>query len=157
MKSFIFWDITACSPLNVNRCFRGTCCLRLHATCFMLVLCMAYSSTLKKEETCPSETSFDFQRTTWRYIPEDRTLNKYNNLHVTYSFIETLNPLVLLFLYLLYHCSNIRLYFWSQELTSELIVLTLKIYWQFFRHMWEILNLGRKDFIDDPRFYSTVY
>jgi hypothetical protein len=28
MKSAIFWDITPCSPLSVNRCFRGTS--RLH-------------------------------------------------------------------------------------------------------------------------------
>jgi hypothetical protein len=35
---------------------------------FTLVSCLAYSSTLKMEATCPSETSVDFQRTTWRYI-----------------------------------------------------------------------------------------
>jgi hypothetical protein len=37
----------------------------------MLVSCSAYSSTLKREVTCSSETSVDFQRTTRRYIPED--------------------------------------------------------------------------------------
>jgi hypothetical protein len=30
MKSSIFWDIKPCSPLKVNRCFGGTCCLHLH-------------------------------------------------------------------------------------------------------------------------------
>jgi hypothetical protein len=42
---------------------------------FTLVSYLAYSSTLKMEATCSSETSEDFQRTTRRYIPEDRTLN----------------------------------------------------------------------------------
>jgi hypothetical protein len=28
------------------------------------------------EVTCSSETSLDFQWTTWYYIPEDRTLNR---------------------------------------------------------------------------------
>jgi hypothetical protein len=46
----------------------------LLATCFTLVSCLAYSSTLKMAATCSSETSVDFQRITWRYIPEDRTL-----------------------------------------------------------------------------------
>jgi hypothetical protein len=29
------------------------------------------------QATCSHETSVDFQRTTWRYIPEDRTLYAY--------------------------------------------------------------------------------
>jgi hypothetical protein len=41
---------------------------------FTLASCLAYSSTLKMEATCLSETSVDFQRTTRRYIPEDRIL-----------------------------------------------------------------------------------
>jgi hypothetical protein len=36
--------------------------------------CLAYSSTPKTESTCCTETWVNFQRTTWRYIPEDRTL-----------------------------------------------------------------------------------
>jgi hypothetical protein len=32
----------------------------LLATCFMLVSCLAYSSTLKMEVTCSSETPVDF-------------------------------------------------------------------------------------------------
>jgi hypothetical protein len=48
-----------------------TCCIyvTLLATCFMLVSCMAYFSTLKMEATCSSETPVDFQRTTRCYIP----------------------------------------------------------------------------------------
>jgi hypothetical protein len=41
---------------------------------FTLVFCSAYSSTLKMEGMCSSETSADFKRTTRRYIPEDTTL-----------------------------------------------------------------------------------
>jgi hypothetical protein len=40
-----------------------------------LVSCLAYSSTLKMEATCSSETSVDFQQATLHYIPEDRTLH----------------------------------------------------------------------------------
>jgi hypothetical protein len=40
----------------------------------MLFPCLAYSSNLKMEATCSSETSVDFQRTARRYIPEDKTL-----------------------------------------------------------------------------------
>jgi hypothetical protein len=34
---------------------------------------LAYTSTLKMETACFPETSVDFQRTTWRYVPEVRT------------------------------------------------------------------------------------
>jgi hypothetical protein len=46
----------------------------LLAACFMLDSYLAYYSTLKMKAVCSSETSIDFQRTTWRYIPEDRLL-----------------------------------------------------------------------------------
>jgi hypothetical protein len=72
---FYFWNITPCSPLKVNRRFRGTClCL---PPSFTLISCLAYSSTLKKEATCTSETSADFQWTALRYIPEDRILHNH--------------------------------------------------------------------------------
>jgi hypothetical protein len=41
---------------------------------FTLVSCSAYSSTLKVEGICSSETLVDYQRTAQRYIPEDGTL-----------------------------------------------------------------------------------
>jgi hypothetical protein len=52
-----------------NRCFGGVRCLPL---AFTMASCLAYSSTLKMDATCSSETSVDFKRTTRRYIPEDR-------------------------------------------------------------------------------------
>jgi hypothetical protein len=44
---------------------------------FMLVSCVAYSSALKMEATCSSETSVNFHRTARSYIPEDRILNNH--------------------------------------------------------------------------------
>jgi hypothetical protein len=39
--------------------------------CFTLVSSLTYSSALKMEEECSSETSADFQQTAWRYIEKD--------------------------------------------------------------------------------------
>jgi hypothetical protein len=61
MMSSVFWDITPCSPLEINRRFGGT---------FRLLLLPPYSSTVKVEASCSSETSVDFQLTTRRCIPE---------------------------------------------------------------------------------------
>jgi hypothetical protein len=91
LKSSIIWDITPCSPLKFYWRSGGIFRL-LHydwstvqarnkcnsiVTCFTLVLCLAYSLNQKMEATCSSETSLDFQRTTWRYIPEERTLRNH--------------------------------------------------------------------------------
>jgi hypothetical protein len=38
---------------------------------------LGFSSILKMEGTCSSETSVDFQRTTKRYIPEARALHNH--------------------------------------------------------------------------------
>jgi hypothetical protein len=43
-----------------------------------LLSCMAYTSTLKMEAICSSESSVDFQRTTRRYITEYRTLRHHH-------------------------------------------------------------------------------
>jgi hypothetical protein len=43
--------------------------------CMLLVSCLPYSSTLKTEATCSSEMLVAFQQTTWRNIPEYRTLH----------------------------------------------------------------------------------
>jgi hypothetical protein len=80
MKRPLFWDITLCSTLSVNRRFRGTCRLHLQGRrviqvglwlppAFMLVSCFDYSTTLKMEATRSPETSVEFQRTTRHYIP----------------------------------------------------------------------------------------
>jgi hypothetical protein len=85
----MFWDTTVCSPLKVNQRFeehvatifrfeeqaKQEASMNLLATCFILVSCSAYSSTLKMKATSSSETLVHSQRTTRRYITEDRTLH----------------------------------------------------------------------------------
>jgi hypothetical protein len=61
---------------NIGIVFAGK--RALLATCFMLVSCLAYSSTLKMAAKRSSETSVDFQQTAWDYIPDDRTLHSHN-------------------------------------------------------------------------------
>jgi hypothetical protein len=88
VKSYVFWDITPCSPFKVNRRFGGTC--RLHPqsrrisqrrhqhegskkhsllvpdSCWFLGW---YSFTLKMNATCCCETSVKFKLSAWHYIP----------------------------------------------------------------------------------------
>jgi hypothetical protein len=59
-----------CLPRQWEKC-RLAENVALLANSFMLAFCLAYSST-PKLSTCPSEISVDFQRTTVRYIPEDK-------------------------------------------------------------------------------------
>jgi hypothetical protein len=74
--SSIFWDITPCSLLKINRrfAFMFNLCL---PPAFTSVSCLAYSSVLKMEVTCSFEITADFQRTTRHYIPEQRTLHNH--------------------------------------------------------------------------------
>jgi hypothetical protein len=60
-KSSIFWDITPCNPLTVNRYSRR------NKTCFACSR-LTYSWTMKTEATFSSETSTDFNRTTRRFM-----------------------------------------------------------------------------------------
>jgi hypothetical protein len=53
--------------------------------CYVLVSCSVYSSTLKVKMKGFSETSVDFQRTTWRYIPEDTALRNHRCEHLQSS------------------------------------------------------------------------
>jgi hypothetical protein len=68
MNSNIFWDITPSTDVSEES---------LLAPVFTLVSCSTYLSTLKMEAICSSETSFDFQRTTRRYISEDSILHNH--------------------------------------------------------------------------------
>jgi hypothetical protein len=65
LKSSIYWDITLCSPLKVSRRFRGTYRSLLQGR--------MSRARYEHESRWQAETSVDFQRTTQRYIPEDRT------------------------------------------------------------------------------------
>jgi hypothetical protein len=53
----------------------------------MLAFCVASSSTLNIETISSSETSVDFQWTAWRYVPEDRNIER--TLHITEHKILT--------------------------------------------------------------------
>jgi hypothetical protein len=70
----IFWDITTCSPLKVNRWFGGTC--RLYVQGRRISQARNQRETWQQAEllaTFFSETSIHFQLITRRYNPADRT------------------------------------------------------------------------------------
>jgi hypothetical protein len=66
MKSPIFWDITPCSPLKVNRLSEGTCCLHLQGR------------RMIKQETRMKQVarSVGFQRTVWGCVTKGKTLQR---------------------------------------------------------------------------------
>jgi hypothetical protein len=77
-RILIFWYITPCSPLKINQRSRGTCCLHLQGRSIIQAI-NQYEGWSKKsgflhglffepEDGC----DMFLQRTTWRYIPEDR-------------------------------------------------------------------------------------
>jgi hypothetical protein len=69
MKSCVFWDITPCSPLKVNRRFVGACRATYFHAGFLLSL---FFDPGDGGDMCLRNVGW--QRTTRRYIPEDRTL-----------------------------------------------------------------------------------
>jgi hypothetical protein len=60
--------------------------LRCTVPSFLLVTCLADSSTLKMEALCPSETSVNFYRTTQRHIPDDSCFNVIFYLFTVFRF-----------------------------------------------------------------------
>jgi hypothetical protein len=108
---YIFWDITY--YISSQPTFRRNI-QALLPTWFHAGSCSVYSSTLKVEEICPSETSADFQRTTRRYIPEDRTLHcRYTSHRVAII---------------------LQLYYWQSSSTPEKMLLRKLIYFMSLRH-----------------------
>jgi hypothetical protein len=100
LKSSIFWVITPCSTLKVNRRFGEISSLHLQGTiisrvrnqresrsqaelCFRGGFLVSLFLVLKTEPTYSSETSADFQRTRRRYIPEDKTLRNHRCENLT--------------------------------------------------------------------------
>jgi hypothetical protein len=95
-KSSFFRDITPSSRVKVCRCLGGTYCFHLQdigvnqavlTALFMLILCMAYSSTLKLKMIWSSEVSADFYWTTLHWIPEDRTVHSHCCENPSYKII----------------------------------------------------------------------
>jgi hypothetical protein len=85
-RSLLLWDVIPCSLGKVHRCFKGMMPYKLTklAACFMLIVCMTYSSTLKMEAGCFFETSMNFCWTTCSHIP-------YNIISHTVSEPEEIN------------------------------------------------------------------
>jgi hypothetical protein len=72
-KSSAFCDITPYSLFKVNRRFGLSCRLQLHSRRKQEI-----SMKQPASRAYYSETSADFQRTTRRYIPEDKTLHNHH-------------------------------------------------------------------------------
>jgi hypothetical protein len=115
-------------PPNVDQSFGGTCHLhllgrrisqardhhksRLQALhClppdFILISCFEYSSIMKSEATCSSETSVVIRRITWRYVPRDKTLHASvstsRNTCAMFSYLW-----LLAFIHCRFWCSTLR-------------------------------------------------
>jgi hypothetical protein len=58
-KGIEYWDVMPYSLVEADISVEHTAFCKL-ATCFQLVLCLAYSLTLKMEAVCSSETSVNF-------------------------------------------------------------------------------------------------
>jgi hypothetical protein len=61
----IFWGMTLCTLVYISRA----------ASCFLLVTCLTFSSTLKTEAVHSSETPVNLHQTTWRHIPKGSILH----------------------------------------------------------------------------------
>jgi hypothetical protein len=61
MKMIDFWDIAPYSPIEADRCFRGTYCLQSPLASYI---------ALMMEAVRTSETSVYFNERTLSYIPE---------------------------------------------------------------------------------------
>jgi hypothetical protein len=125
----------------------------LLTACFMLVSCLAYSSTLKMEMTCSSEASVGFQQPTQRYIPDVRTLHP-NSWCLIYSSIsQTIEEIKVLYSkgYTCLTANSVLHY-------SAAILLILSIITIFFRSLWGILNtrLINKKFREELITYSPL-
>lgn len=84
LKNTIFWYVTPCSLVKVQRRLGRICLVHLQArresrkreSAFLfLVSCSAYSSTQIMDVVRSSETSVIIHRITWRDVPEDNTLH----------------------------------------------------------------------------------
>jgi hypothetical protein len=71
-------DALSCGSLLFPIQIQDSCKLiYLLFTFYMLVSCLAYSSTLKTKVICSFETPNDFQRTPQHHITEDRILHSH--------------------------------------------------------------------------------
>jgi hypothetical protein len=86
-----FWDMAPRTPLKFNRSSGGTVrqnLQRLLATCFHLVSCLVYSSTLKMK-TCSSKSLVDFDEIEFFITNSLRTSDLHSIIRI---FISLLFP-----------------------------------------------------------------
>jgi hypothetical protein len=86
IKDSVFWYIVKRSPLKVRKFGSFV------SVCFMLIPCLAYTSTPKMEVSCSSKTSTDFQRITRSFIPETLHHNLCDSLK---SYVYTISDLII--------------------------------------------------------------
>jgi hypothetical protein len=68
-------------------------CLLCLPLAFTSVSCLSYSSIMKMEATCSSETPVDFQSNTRQHVPEDRTFLKKLSRRSCKAQLKTSNAL----------------------------------------------------------------
>jgi hypothetical protein len=109
MKSIIFWDMTPCSLLSLNRRFGGTYHLHLQdrKNRFRKPASKPISSTLKMEAICPSGTSVETQRTTRLHIPEDDNLQDHIKFGNAYTIQYRMYYLLVCYLKSK-HCTGVK-------------------------------------------------
>jgi hypothetical protein len=90
-KKYITWEsYLRLSVIKYSKMFSRIYMTNLQIkidACFMLVSCLAYSSTLKMEAICSSKTYVVLQMSTWRYIPEGRKLFYCNQVSLCYRHV----------------------------------------------------------------------
>jgi hypothetical protein len=98
VKGSIFWDITPYIPLKFTRRFGRKCFhfqdRRISQGRNQREVGSKLSLTLKMEATFFSETSVNFQRNTWCYISEDRTLREITVVYKVFGEDENRKDLV---------------------------------------------------------------
>jgi hypothetical protein len=165
MKNSVFLDIMLCSQLKVNRCFGGIYYLHLQGRrkiqarkkretdsefFFILVCCLAYSSTPKKEMTRFSETSLRLRWTKRHYIPEDTALSNhrcenlkfylYFSLYLpSICFVQSSKWTILYLSILSHFCNSIHIKFYIKLLFFRLSCNTLSIWFHRLHYMFRPL------------------
>jgi hypothetical protein len=81
---YLFWNITPCNPLKVNRRFGGTCLLHL----FGRQISQARNQNEAGGSACTClRNVFDFQQTARHYIPEDRNFHNNHRCEAPKSYL----------------------------------------------------------------------
>jgi hypothetical protein len=141
VQSSVFWYMTPCSLLKSKK--PGWSMRQAQVSCFTLVSYVVYFSTLKMEATCSSETSSDFQRTTRRSIPEDRTLRIIED-----GSIKEFIGFLIYFTDLQDLPQNCILKMPSLIMVSEIVQNSHNSFLKLLSHKWNITGVQRAGWLD---------